>query len=104
MSVATIESHPALLAPFGILLASIAIFPLILQHHWERHYAKLCAGLAAITCGYYVLRLHAADRLMHATGDFASLIVVIGALVVVRGGIYLHIPRPSSPLTTPLLP
>ena len=103
MSVATIESHPALLAPFGILLASIAIFPLILQHHWERHYAKLCAGLAAITCGYYVLRLHAADRVMHATGEFASFIVVIGALFVVAGGIHLHIPRPSSPLTNALL-
>src|SRR5438045_7957536 len=103
MSVATIESHPALLAPFGILLGSIAIFPLILQHHWERHYAKLCAGLAAITCGYYVLRLHASNRVIHATAEFAGFIVVIGAFFVVAGGIHLHIPRPSSPLTNALL-
>src|SRR5438067_856048 len=103
MSVATIESHPALLAPFGILLASIAIFPLILQHHWERHYAKLCAGLAAITCGYYIVRLHASDRVLHTMGEFGSFIIVVGAFFVVAGGIHLHIPRPSSPLTNVLL-
>ena len=103
MSIATIESHPALLAPFGILLASIAIFPLILQHHWERHYAKLCASLSAITCGYYIVRLHASDRVLHTMGEFASFIVVVGAFFVVAGGIHLHIPRPSSPLTNVLL-
>ncbi|PYJ40345.1 MAG: sodium:proton antiporter, partial [Verrucomicrobia bacterium] len=103
MSIATIESHPALLAPFGILLAAIAIFPLILQHHWERHYAKLCASLSAITCGYYIVRLHASDRVLHTMGEFASFIVVVGAFFVVAGGIHLHIPRPSSPLTNVLL-
>jgi len=103
MSVATIESHPALLAPFAILLVSIAIFPLILQHHWERHYAKLSASLAAITCGYYVVRLQASDRVIHAMGEFASFIVVVGAFFVVAGGIHLHIPRPSSPLANALL-
>jgi hypothetical protein len=44
MYVAVIEPHPALLGPFAILLLSIAIFPLILRQHWERHYQKLlCA-------------------------------------------------------------
>ncbi len=38
MYVAVIEPHPALLGPFAILLLSIAIFPLILKQHWERHY------------------------------------------------------------------
>src|SRR5205814_4775863 len=103
MSIATIESHPALLAPFGILLASIAIFPLILQHHWERHYAKLCASLSAITCGYYICRLHASDRVLHTMGEFGSFIIVVGACFGVAGGIHLHIPRPSSPLTNVLL-
>src|SRR5947209_3162242 len=98
MSVATIESQPALLAPFGILLVSIAIFPLILQRHWERHYAKLCTSLAAITCGYYIVRLHASDRVLHAMGEFASFIVVVGAFFVVAGAIHLHIPRSASPL------
>ena len=34
---AVIEPHPALVGPFAILLLSIAIFPLILRQHWERH-------------------------------------------------------------------
>src|SRR5947208_9502822 len=98
MSIATIESHPALLAPFGILLASIAIFPLILQHHWERHYAKLCASLSAITCGYYIVRLRASDRVLHTMGEFARFIVVVAAFFVVQGAVHLQMPGPSSPL------
>src|SRR6266403_2731334 len=93
-----LESSPALLGPFAIFLLSIAIFPLILQQHWERHYQKLCALLAATTCGYYVFVLHGADRVQHAAGEYATFIVVVGAFFVVAGAIHLHIPRPASPL------
>ena len=61
MYVVVIEPHPALLGPFAILLLSIAIFPLILRQHWERHYQRLCALLAATTSGYYVFALHGRD-------------------------------------------
>ena len=98
MDVAVIEPHPALLGPFAILLLSIAIFPLILQQHWERHYQKLCALLAATTCGYYVFALHGAARVQHAAGEYATFIVVVGTFFVVAGAIHLHIPRPASPL------
>src|SRR6476469_7783817 len=86
-----IEPHPVLLGPFAILLLSIAIFPLILRQHWERHYQKLCALLAATTCGYYVFVLRGADRVQHAAGEYATFIIVAGAF-------HLHIPRPASPL------
>jgi Na+/H+ antiporter NhaD/arsenite permease-like protein len=92
------EPHPALLAPFAILLVSIAMLPLVLRHHWERHYAKLCAVLAAIPCAYYVFKLQAGDRVLTAAGEYASFIVVVGAFFVVAGGIHVHIPRPASPL------
>ena len=98
MYVAVIEPHPALLGPFAILLLSIAIFPLILRQHWERHYQKLCALLAATTCGYYVFVLNGAARVQHAAGEYATFIVVVGAFFVVAGAIHLHIPRPASPL------
>jgi hypothetical protein len=65
MYVAVIEPHPALLGPFPILLLSIAIFPLILRQHWERHYQKLGALLATTTWGYYVFALHGAARVQH---------------------------------------
>jgi len=98
MYVAVIEPHPALLGPFAILLLSIAIFPLVLRQHWERHYQKLCALLATTTCGYYVFALHGAARVRHAAGEYATFIVVVGAFFVVAGAIHLHIPRPASPL------
>jgi Putative citrate transport len=66
------------LGPFAILLLSIAIFPLILRQHWERHYQKLCALLAATTCGSYVFLLNSAPRVQHAAGECATFIVVVG--------------------------
>jgi Na+/H+ antiporter NhaD/arsenite permease-like protein len=99
MCAAVIEPHPALLGPFAILLLSIAIFPLILRQHWERHYQKLCALLAATTCGYYVFALHGAARVQHIAGEYATFIVVVGTFFVVAGAIHLHIPRPASPLS-----
>src|SRR5882724_4283957 len=99
MYVAVIEPHPALLGPFAILLLSIAIFPLILQQHWERHYQKMCALLAATTCAYYVFALHGAARVQHAAGEYASFVIVVGAFFVVASAIHLHIPRPASPLS-----
>src|SRR5439155_9423930 len=98
MDAPAIEPPPALLGPFAILLLSIAIFPLILRQHWERHYRKLCALLAATTCGYYVFALHGAARVQHAAGEYATFIVVVGTFFVVAGAIHLHIPRPASPL------
>src|SRR5882762_12025916 len=98
MYAAVIEPHPALLGPFAILLLSIAIFPLILRQHWERHYQKLCALLAGTTCGYYVFVLHGAARVQHAAGEYVTFIVVVGAFFVVAGAIHLYIPRPASPL------
>jgi Putative citrate transport len=87
-----------LLGPFAVLLLSIAIFPLILRRHWERHYQKLCALLAATTCGSYVFVVNGAARVRHAAGEYATFIVVVGTFFVVASAIDLHIPRPGSPL------
>jgi hypothetical protein len=43
------EAHSLSMLPFAVLLLSIAFAPLVIRHHWERHYHKLCLGLAAIT-------------------------------------------------------
>src|SRR5438067_8845799 len=98
MAAAIVQPPPALLAPFAILLITIAIFPLVLKQHWERHYQKLCALLAATTCGYYFFALHCAARVQHAASEYVSFIVVVGAFFVVAGAIHLHIPRSASPL------
>jgi hypothetical protein len=41
-----------IMLPFGFLLLAIALGPLIAQHHWERHYHKVCIILAGFVCLY----------------------------------------------------
>jgi Na+/H+ antiporter NhaD/arsenite permease-like protein len=92
-----IDPNPLIMLPFAALLLSIALAPLILHHHWERHYHKLCLGLAAITSSYYVFAHHSGIRVLHATLEYLSFMVVAGSFFVVAGGIHLRLGRPGSP-------
>ena len=85
-----------IMLPFGFLLLAIALGPLIAQHHWERHYHKLCVSLAGFVCLYYLLVGEPA-RVLHAAIDYATFMVVVGAFFVVSGGIHLRAKGPSSP-------
>jgi Na+/H+ antiporter NhaD/arsenite permease-like protein len=95
---------PSLLAmlPFLVLLLAIAFGPLIAQHHWERHYHKLCVGLAGVVCLYYLLVLKEPGRVVHAAMEYATFMLVVGAFFVVAGGIHLRPRAPSSPLRNTL--
>lgn len=83
--------------PFAVLLLCIAIAPLILKHHWERHYHKICAGLAAFTASYYVLALHAGDHMLHVAFEYFSFMAVVGSLYVVTGGIHIAVKGEAKP-------
>lgn len=48
------EPNPIIMLPFAVLLLALALVPIVLRHHWEKHHPKICAGLAAITSSYYV--------------------------------------------------
>lgn len=74
-----VEPNPLIMLPCAALLLSIALAPLILRHHWERHYHKLCLGLAAITSSYYVFALHSETRVLQATLEYVSFMVVVGS-------------------------
>jgi Na+/H+ antiporter NhaD/arsenite permease-like protein len=86
-----------IMLPFGILLLAIALGPLILQHHWERHYHKLCLVLAGVVCAYDLFVVHQAARVIHAGLDYATFMVVVGCFFVVSGGIHLRVQAPSGP-------
>src|SRR5262245_10594594 len=90
-----------IMLPFGFLLLAIALGPLIAQHHWERHYHKLCASLAGFVCLYYLL-VDEPARVLHAAIDYATFMVVVGAFFVVSGGIHLRAKGPSSPVRNTL--
>ena len=91
-----------IMVPFVILLGTIALAPLIAQHHWERHYHKLCIALAGIVCVYYLLIVKQSARVVHAGIDYVTFIVVVGCFFVVAGGIHLRVKSPSGAMRNTL--
>ncbi|PYK04470.1 MAG: sodium:proton antiporter, partial [Verrucomicrobia bacterium] len=88
--------------PFVILLMAIALAPLIAQHHWERHYHKLCVALAGIVCLYHLFIVKESARVVHAGIDYATFMVVVGSFFVVAGGIHLRVKSPSGAMRNTL--
>lgn len=96
------EPAPLIMLPFAALLVSIALAPLIIKHHWERHYHRVCIGLAAIVCGYYYFALNAGARVVHAGLEYFSFMAVVGSFFVVSGGIHLRGKSPARPAANTL--
>lgn len=97
-----LEPNALILLPFATLLLSLALAPLILSRHWERHYHKLCLGLAAVTASYYIFALHAGGRVVHAAGEYTSFMVVVGSFFVVAGGIHIRLRGHGTPISNTL--
>ena len=91
-----------MMLPFVILLVAIALAPLIAQHHWERHYHKLCVALAGIVCLYYLFVVNQSARVVHAGIDYLTFMVVVGSFFVVAGGIHLRVKSPSGAMRNTL--
>jgi Na+/H+ antiporter NhaD/arsenite permease-like protein len=91
-----------IMLPFVILLVAIALAPLIAQHHWERHYHKLCVALAGIVCLDYLLVVKQSARVIHAGIDYVTFMVVVGSFFVVAGGIHLRVKSPSGAMRNTL--
>lgn len=84
--------------PFGLLLAAIALAPLLFANWWSKHYAKVAFGLAVVVLAYYFFGIHAAHRVLEIGHDYLSFIVLLGALFVVSGGIHIHVKGEASPV------
>lgn len=91
----------ALILPFILLLALIAVMPLMpaaARHWWERYYGAVALTLAAGVAGYYLLRIPAgASVLAHTVAEYVSFICLIGSLFVVASGIHLRMRGAASP-------
>ena len=94
--------HPLLIMPFGFLLISIAFGPILVRHHWERHYHKVCILFAALICGYYVFIFNAGRRVLETGFEYFSFMVIVGAFFVVSGGIHLRIKGGGLPASNTL--
>jgi len=86
-----------MILPFGVLLAAIALGPLLAAEFWHRHYPKVAYGLGIVTLCYYLFSLHANARVWHVTHEYVSFIALIGSLFVVSGGIHIIVKGEATP-------
>jgi Na+/H+ antiporter NhaD/arsenite permease-like protein len=91
-----------MMLPFVVLLVAIALAPLIVQQHWERHYHKLCVALAGIVCLHYLFIVKQWTPVVHAGIDYVTFMVVVGSFFVVAGGIHLRVKSPSGAMRNTL--
>jgi Na+/H+ antiporter NhaD/arsenite permease-like protein len=94
-----IEPSRLIMLPFALLLLCIAFLPLVLKHHWERHYHLIALILAAITTAYYLFGIRQSGRILHEGGDYIRFIALVGSLFVVSGGIHIQIRGEATPLS-----
>jgi Na+/H+ antiporter NhaD/arsenite permease-like protein len=88
-----------MIAPFGILLAIIALGPLFFPAWWSRRYPFVAGALAAITLSYYLFFLPSGARatVVHTGHEYFSFIALIGSLFVVSGGIHIGVKGEATP-------
>ena len=87
------------ITPFVLLLAMIALGPLVFEQWWAKHYIKVAFALAAVTLGYYLFGLPPAarDTVQHTAVEYVSFILLIGSLYVVSGGIHITVKGEATP-------
>ena len=97
-----VEPNPWMILPFGLLLGAIALAPMFSTDWWARHHPKVAYSLGAVTLLYYVLGLHAYQRVLHVGHEYVSFIALIGSLFVVSGGIHINVKGEGTPCTNTL--
>lgn len=88
--------------PFLFLLLAIAFLPLFTPHWWDRHVNKaiIAAALALPVAVYLMAEWGLAGRevLLEKVLEYASFIILLAALFVITGGIYLEHSLSGTPL------
>jgi Na+/H+ antiporter NhaD/arsenite permease-like protein len=86
------------IAPFLLLLLSIAIIPFMNRQWWEKNYHLVSYTLGFVVVLYYIFSLHNIPRLFLTSYEYISFISLIGSLFVVSGGIQVRIRGKSTPI------
>ncbi len=84
--------------PFILLLSSIAVFPLVNKHWWDKNYPLVSVGLGAVIVLYYLFGLKNTEALIHTGLEYLSFIALIGSLFVVAGGIHIRVKGEATPV------
>ena len=85
--------------PFLILLASIAIVPLVSKSWWEKFYPAVSIGLGVFTICFYTLFLGIPGPVIDSGYEYVSFMALVGSLFVIAGGIHIKLRGRSRPLT-----
>jgi Na+/H+ antiporter NhaD/arsenite permease-like protein len=93
------QANPWMILPFGLLLAAMALGPLLFRPWWEKHYGKTVLALGAATVGYYLLVLPAGagHAVVQAGRDYLGFIALVGSLFVVSGGLHISVKGEATP-------
>ncbi|MCY3022923.1 MAG: sodium:proton antiporter [Planctomycetota bacterium] len=91
--------------PFILLLACIALIPLLSKHFWERRHHQIALGLGLVMVLVYVFALqrYGTHRMVETALDYFRFIALIGSLYVVTGGILVDISGRGRPWLNTLL-
>jgi Na+/H+ antiporter NhaD/arsenite permease-like protein len=89
--------NPAMMLPFGTLLAAIALAPLFFSDWWGRHYPKIVGLLALAVVVYYFAGLHDGGRVGRTAREYFSFVALVGSLFVVSGGIHINVKGQATP-------
>ncbi|MBV9463428.1 MAG: sodium:proton antiporter [Verrucomicrobiae bacterium] len=84
--------------PFGFLLASIALLPLLAARWWERYYMWLAGGLGAVVLAYYAFGLRDFPTISGTAHEYLSFIALVGSLFIVSGGIAIRTRGQATPI------
>src|SRR6187401_951452 len=86
--------------PFAALLLAIATFPLMFGHWWEHNRNKgIVAGLLSLPILIYLLTLPGGGHvIVEKLHEYMSFIVLLAALYVISGGIFVRGSLPGTPL------
>ena len=100
---AIVPVHPAMIAPFALLLLAIALMPFISAGWWEKRYPYVCLILSSVPLIYYFIILGNSARMINTAFEYVSFIALIGSLFIVSGGIHIRIRGRSTPHANVLL-
>ncbi|HEX5104547.1 MAG TPA: sodium:proton antiporter [Pirellulaceae bacterium] len=88
--------------PFVALLLAIAVLPLVVEHWWHHNHNKaIVAGLLASLIGIYLVAAWGATgwhEVWDKLKEYASFMILLGALYVISGGIYIKGSLSGTPL------
>ncbi len=86
------------LIPFFGLLITIAVFPLINPHLWEKNKTKaVVSAIFGVPVLIYLI-LKSPAKVLHVGEEFISFISLVTSLFIVSGGIFIYIRKKPTPL------